>query len=104
MRCRAGDEAGAKAALEAISADMNIIENFSYHRLCLFYKGELTEQELIGDDGDTPSGAATVYGLANWHYVEGNDERAEELLEALVATDSWSAFGFIAAEADLEAR
>jgi hypothetical protein len=82
---------------------MNVIENFSYHELCLFYKGEIGERELIGDTEDTPSGAATAYGLANWYYYNGNLEKAKEHLEALVNTDSWAAFGFIAAEADLAA-
>jgi tetratricopeptide (TPR) repeat protein len=87
--------------LDVITADMNVIENFSYHQLCLFYKGEMTVGELIGDGEDTPSGAATAYGLANWYYYTGEKEKATEDLEALVASDSWAAFGFIAAEADL---
>ncbi|MDX1403332.1 MAG: tetratricopeptide repeat protein [Woeseiaceae bacterium] len=101
---RMGDEAGAKKYLDVISADMNVIENFSYHQLCLFYKGEISEQELIGDGEDTPSGAAAAYGLANWYYYEGDVETATRHLEALLATDSWAAFGYIAAEADLAAK
>lgn len=101
---RMGDEEGAAGFLDVISANMNVIENSSYHELCLFYKGELSEQELIGDDEDTPSGAATAYGLANWYYYNGEPDKAREQLEALVATDSWAAFGFIAAEADLASR
>jgi len=42
---RKGDPDAARV-LDAISADMNIIENFSYHNLCLFYKGEMTLEEL----------------------------------------------------------
>ena len=104
IKRRMGDEEGAEKFLAVITPDMNIIENFSYHKLCLFYKGEISKQELIGQDEDTPSGAATAYGYANWHYYNGEPEEAQELLEALVATDSWAAFGFIAAEADLAAR
>ncbi len=103
IKRRMSDAQSAAKFLEVISPDMNVIENFSYHKLCLFYKGEISEQELIGDDEDTPSGAATAYGLANWHYYNGEPDKAREQLEALVATGSWAAFGFIAAEADLAA-
>ena len=104
IKRRMGDDEGAKKVLDAITVDMNIIENFSYYHLCLFYKSEMTVQELIGDRNDTPSGASAAYGLANWYYYTGDDEKATEHLEALVATSSWAAFGFIAAEADLALR
>ncbi len=104
IKRRMGDEEGAAKVLDVITADMKIIENFSYYHLCLFYKGDMTVQELIGDGDDTPSGASAAYGLANWYYVTGDDEMALEHLNALVATSSWAAFGFIAAEADLVLR
>ena len=104
IKRRMGDEEGAAKVLDAITADMNVIENFSYYDLCLFYKGEMTVEELIGDNEDTPSGASAAYGLANWYYYTGEDEKAMEHLEALVASNSWAAFGFIAAEADLALR
>jgi tetratricopeptide (TPR) repeat protein len=104
IKRRMGDEEGATKVLNVITADMNVIENFSYHNLCLFYKGEMTVEELVGDNEDTPSGASTAYGLANWYYYNGEDEKAMEHLNALVGTDSWAAFGFIAAEADLALR
>jgi tetratricopeptide (TPR) repeat protein len=104
IKRRMGDEEGAAKVLNVITADMNVIENFSYHNLCLFYKGEMTVEELVGDNEDTPSGASTAYGLANWYYYNGEDEKAMEHLNALVGTDSWAAFGFIAAEADLALR
>lgn len=101
IKWRMGDEEGAAKVLDVISADMNVIENFSYYHLCLFYKGKMTIEELIGDNEDTPSGASAAYGLANWYYYTGQKEKATEHLEALVASNSWAAFGFIAAEADL---
>ncbi len=104
IKRRMGDEEGAAKVLDVITADMNVIENFSYHKLCLFYKGDMTVQELIGDGEDTPSGASAAYGLANWYYYNGEDEKAFAHLEALVASSSWAAFGFIAAEADLALR
>jgi len=101
---RKGDQEAAAKVLDVISADMNVIENMSYHNLCLFYKGELSLTELVGDNADNPTGAAIMYGAANWHYYTGDIEKAKEMLQALVATTAWSSFGFIAAEADLAAE
>ena len=104
IKRRMGDEEGAVKVLDVITADMTVIENFSYHQLCLFYKGEMTVEELVGDNEDTPSGASTAYGLANWYYYNGQDDKATKHLNALVDTNSWASFGFIAAEADLASR
>ena len=90
--------------LDAISADMNVIENMSYHNLCLLYKGELSLDDLLGAGDGSPAGAAVLYGAANWLYVNGDVAGADEILNELVASPSWAGFGVIAAEADLAAR
>jgi tetratricopeptide (TPR) repeat protein len=97
---RLGRDKEALEVLEPISADMEIIENQAYHRLCLFYKGELDEEDLLRE-GSSPADAAIAYGIANWHLAEGDTERGTKLLEEIVAQDGWAAFGYIAAEADL---
>jgi len=102
--CRMGRPRDAQAMLVDISADMNIIENMSYHSLDLFYKGEIGLDELIGDTDDSPAGSAVLYGAANWLYCEGDETQARELLEEIVSAESWAGFGYIAAEADLAAR
>jgi len=101
---RKGDTEGAERVLDAISADMNVIENMSYHNLCLFYKGELPLDDLLRNSDGSPAGAAVMYGAANWHYYTGDSETADELLNQLVNLPSWAGFGVIAAEADLAAR
>ena len=98
---RMGRDDIAADALHEISRDMTIIENASYHRLCLLYKGELEVDELAAADGNDPGNAALVYGIANYYYYNGDMARSDALLERIVAGSSWSAFGFIAAEADL---
>jgi tetratricopeptide (TPR) repeat protein len=104
ISCRKGDEAAAAAALENVSADMNVIENMSYHNLDLFYKGEVTLDELLGDDDGSSAGAAILYGAANWHYCDGQTEKADEMLYGMLESPGWASFGYIAAEADLAAR
>jgi tetratricopeptide (TPR) repeat protein len=100
---RMGRAEEAEAVLSGISEDMNVIENMSYHALDLFYKGQISMQQLIGEGEDSPAGAAVMYGAANWYHYNGDVEKAREMLEALTSTSSWAGFGYIAAEADLAA-
>ena len=101
---RKGDPEAAAAVLNAISADMNVIENMSYHNLCLFYKGELSLDVLLDTDDGGPAAAAVIYGVGNWYYYNGETDRGNSILQSLLESPSWSSFGYIAAEADLTAR
>ncbi len=98
---RLGREDEANKILEPIHTDMDIIENGVYHRLLLFYKGELTLEELKGDSFESSENAAVAYGIGNWHYYNGNAEDAENVFREIITWEGWSSFGFIAAEADL---
>ena len=86
--------------LEPIHADMTIIENDGYHQLLLFYKGELSEDQLSGN-GSLGSSEAVQYGIANWYHYNGDVADATKRFQQIVDSGSWPAFGFIAAEADL---
>lgn len=97
---RMGRSDEAVQVLEPISADMDIIENFAYHQLCLFYKGELSIEELQ-PNGSAGSSDAILYGVANWHFYNGEKGKAKKLMEEILEKDSWNSFGYIAAEADL---
>lgn len=92
---------GTDKSLEPIDKDMNIIENMSYHKLCLFYKGLLTEEELTAGEESYSANDAISYGLGNWHFYNGNEKKAKAIFEKIVATDGWNSFGYIAAEADV---
>jgi tetratricopeptide (TPR) repeat protein len=94
-----GRDAEAAKVLESIRADMNILENFVYQQLCLFYKGDLAEDAMTG--GDLASNDAMEYGVGNWYAYNGQPNKAREVFERLMQGDSWASFGRIAAEADL---
>lgn len=98
---RMGKEEAAQATLSPIHADMQIIENDSYWKLCRFYKGELSEEELIDPNDSASANDAIRYGVANWHFYQGHSEIAREHLKRLVAADGWNSFGHIAAEVDV---
>jgi len=95
----------AKKLLDAISADMEIIENESYLNRLLMYKGTKTPEELLQVAGDQEDNGVTIatqgYGVGNWYLINGDREKAKEIFTQVVSGTSWSAFGFIAAEAEL---
>lgn len=92
----------AKAALEPINKDMKIIENFAYHELCLFYKGEMTMDELTkSGEGNLSSNDAVNYGIGNWYQYNGDLDKAIEVYTSILSKAGWASFGYIAAEADL---
>ncbi|MBU4494293.1 MAG: hypothetical protein KJ874_03225 [Acidobacteria bacterium] len=95
-----GREDEAQKSLDPIQKDMNVIENMAYHQLCLFYKGELSEDELTGDGFSSIMNDAVAYGLANYFFYSGDREKAGELYERILAGKVWASFGYIAAEAD----
>lgn len=105
IRRRMGDSHDdAKYVLDDIKADMDILENHTYHKLALFYKGELTEAEISeGINLEDSADAATAYGLANFHYYNGHEAKAKGMLESMMKAKAWGSFGYIAAEADLAA-
>jgi tetratricopeptide (TPR) repeat protein len=98
---RLGREAEANEVLLPITHDLTILENDSYHRRLLMYKGELPEDALLSDSGNALQMATQGYGVANWHLSNGDTARARELFERVVGYGNWAAFGHIAAEAEL---
>ncbi|MCG8468573.1 MAG: hypothetical protein MJB57_10265 [Gemmatimonadetes bacterium] len=98
---RLGRDAEAAAILEPITADLDVIENGSYHRLCLMYKGELDADELWDPTSDNPAGAAVAYGVAAWHLYNGRTDQAESAFRRILENTQWAGFGFIAAEAEI---
>ncbi len=101
---RLGQTAAAAKLLEPISRDMEVIENASHHKLLLMYKGELKpENLLVSMDGAVSSSDMTAaYGVAAWHLVNGRKADAEGVYSRILASPAqWSAFGFLAAEADI---
>jgi len=99
---RLNRKAEAAKVLDRITPKMDILENGSYHRRLLMYKGLETPEALLDPtNADDLTIATQGYGVANWYFVTGNRSRAREIMERVIAGRSWSAFGYIAAEADL---
>ncbi|GJQ20014.1 MAG: hypothetical protein HBSIN02_03690 [Bacteroidia bacterium] len=102
---RAGRPGEAESVLENIRPEMNIIENFSYHRRLLMYKGIIPPDSLLKETGASELDLATQgYGVANWYLVNGQTEQAMRLFRKILKGSYWPAFGYIAAEAEVARR
>ena len=95
---RLGREAEAATVLEPVRMNMEILENQAYHKLLLMYRGEIPPEALLVEDSDF---VTTGYGVGNWYLYNGKNEEAVRILRHVVETGPWSAFGAIAAEAEL---
>lgn len=99
---RAGREEEADALLASVGEDWDVRENVAYYHDLLFYKGLMTEEDLLNPGPDAPYRRETVgFGVANWLLVRGDTARAVALLEELARDPWWPGFGRIAAETDL---
>ena len=101
---RAGRDDEAAAVLDRISADLDVIENTSYHSLLLMYKGESDPEALLSGAVEGASGSAVVYGVSAWFLLEGREAEAVEIWTRMVGQPDWASFGHIAAEAELARR
>jgi tetratricopeptide (TPR) repeat protein len=93
----------AAKVLERITPKMDILENGSYHRRLLMYKG-LDKPEALLDTAkaDDTTIATQGYGVGNYYYVTGDMKKAREVFGKVTSGGGWNAFGYIAAEADLQ--
>jgi tetratricopeptide (TPR) repeat protein len=98
---RLGREEEAAAVLEPIQRGMEIVENNSYYRRLLMYKGLLPPDSLLSTTGDATTLATQGYGVGNWHLYNGRIDEAEEIFWRVTSAEDWAPFGYIAAEADL---
>ncbi|MFC2097611.1 tetratricopeptide repeat protein [Bacteroidota bacterium] len=102
---RLGKDEEAEELLEKITEGMEIIENDAYYQRLLMYKGLKSTNDLIDLNNTDPDKLIEIvtqgYGVGNWYFNKGDIDKAKEIFHKVIKTGSWSAFGYIAAEADL---
>ena len=96
----------AQALLTPIHADIKLLESFAYHRRLLMYKGEMPPDSLLHADPAADDRALQLatqgYGVGNWYLAYGDSAKAESIFREVIGGSYWPAFGYIAAEADLQ--
>lgn len=98
---RSGQDERAGQAIEGVTADMNLIENDVYLNLIMVFKGLFDPDRMLEVTDDGLQNATLWYGIGNWHYMNGREDRALEFWNNILETGRWAAFGYIAAEAEL---
>jgi len=102
---RQGKKAEATKLLEKITDTMNIIENDSYLKRLGLYKGNVPVDSVlsVSDSSDDVELALATqgYGVGNWYLYNDDTTQAIGVFKRVVNGKHFSAFGFIAAEADL---
>jgi tetratricopeptide (TPR) repeat protein len=98
---RAGRDAEATAVLQSIRADLDVIENGSYHSLLLLHQGERTAEQVLSPAGGTAAGSAVRYGVGAWHALHGRMDEANRLWREILEGADWPSFGYIAAEVEV---
>lgn len=87
--------------IEPINLEMDIIENDSYLKLLLVFKGEFNPEMILDSESDALSNSTIGYGIGNWHFINGRTDRAMEIWRDVYDDGNWTSFGFIASEVEL---
>jgi len=92
----------AKKTTDAISKDMNIIEDFEYRDLLLMYKGEIKPESLFDPASEDDLKNTTLgYGVGMFYLFQGDPKKAELVFCKILRGPLWAAFGYLATEAEL---
>lgn len=97
---KSGQRSKANGLLANTDTSMEVIESQSYLTRLKLYKGELSPEELLDADNDLNI-LTQGYGLAQYYFIQGDSIKANEILNEVIETNYWAAFGYIAAEVDL---
>jgi tetratricopeptide (TPR) repeat protein len=102
---RLGRKDRADRLLTDIQPEMDIIENTSYHKRLLMYKGEIAADSLLEaavNEQNSLDLLTQGFGVGHWYLVNGDEGRASRIFQLITMQENWAAFGFIAAEAELK--
>ncbi|NNF99999.1 MAG: hypothetical protein HKM93_11520 [Desulfobacteraceae bacterium] len=92
----------AMAVLDPITEHMTVVDDPGYYHLLLHYRGLREERDILDLEGGGNLESVTIaYGIANRYFCNGDRETAVRTFQRILACEIWSAFGYIAAEADL---
>jgi len=102
---RLGRKDRADRLLTDIKPEMDIIENTSYHKRLLMYKGEIAADSLLQaavNEQNSLDLLTQGFGVGHWYLVNGDQGRASRIFQLITMQDNWAAFGYIAAESELK--
>ncbi len=101
---RHGRDAEAAQVVAPIAGQMNVIENETYHRLLMLYRGDMPVDSVLAQDASgemSVTDATAAYGIGNWHLYNGRPAEAQRIFDRIIEGGQWGAFGYIAAESEI---
>lgn len=100
---RLGKKEGADEVLNGIHKEMEVVENQSYFDLLMFYKGRKSETDILPPAETSDLDMTTKgYGVGCWYLYSNQEEKAISYFKKIIEGKYWPAFGYIAAEAELD--
>lgn len=100
---RSGKQAEARRVLARIKPQMDVKENGTYHDRLLLFQGVKSETEVAeGMKKDALARPTAGYGIGLWHLLNGRHPEARKYFELASTSEYPTAFGHIAAEAELK--
>ncbi len=102
---RLGRKDRADRLLTDIQPGMDIIENTSYYKRLLMYKGMVNADSLLNAAVQEPNSLDLLtqgFGVGHWYLVNGDRGKASRIFQLITMQENWAAFGYIAAEAELK--
>jgi tetratricopeptide (TPR) repeat protein len=98
---RAGQHDSAERVLDSIEEGLELLENHSYYKRLLMYKGLLDADSLLATGAQEADRELTIatqgYGVGNWYLYNGDTTRAMSIFDDVLQGKYWAAFGYIAA-------
>lgn len=98
---KAGRDTEAGQLIAAVPEEIDLIENTSYHKLLMVFKGVFKADELLSGSETELENSTLGYGLGFWHAINGRHERAREIWQAVYDSQNSAPFGYIASEVAL---
>lgn len=103
-----GKKAEANEVFHSVGPNPQMIENEDYLSLLYYYVHKPSEDEIerytrthVGTDSFSVKAATLYFGAGYYARLMGMPQKARLFFEKAIATVQWSAFGYIAAEAEL---
>jgi tetratricopeptide (TPR) repeat protein len=99
---RVGRHVDASKLLETIRPDIKVVSNRAYRATLLFYRGGLTEPELLAAAARDSIRFETIgAGLGTWKLAQGDTAGARAMFTRVLEDPHWPGFGYIAAEVEM---
>jgi tetratricopeptide (TPR) repeat protein len=89
----------ALGALAPIRRDWDIIENGSYHRMLLYFRGDIPEDSVLPRRPSALEVQTIGNGVAQWHLAMNRRAQAITVMRSVLETGPSASFGFVAVEA-----